>query len=337
MHWLMITQQLNPQANALSFVLRWVEELAARLDHLTIICQGKADIALPPNVTVYSMGKEQHASRIQQAARLTTLLRQITPQVDGIFCHMIPRYVLFAAPWVKIYRKPLLLWYVHQAASPELRLAAPLVDRILTAVPESFPLKPPKVRALGHGIDIEQFEPGTYHEDNPPEIVMVARLAHIKNHARLIEAAPPGVKLVFIGGAVPNEPDYPAQLQQQAANRGIALELTGNLLQNQVIEWVRGCTLSINLSPPGLFDKGALESMALGKVTLVNSHAFDPLIAGLPLLAQPDLATQLRDLLALSPSQREAMGQTLRERVAAQHALPGLMDRLVGQMRELTR
>ncbi len=101
MRWLMITRKLDPDNDRSGFVMRWIEALAARLDHLDVICQEHANPTLPDNVTIYSMGKESGAGRLTQARRLTSYLRTLTPQVDGVFCHMIPRYVLFAAPWAR--------------------------------------------------------------------------------------------------------------------------------------------------------------------------------------------------------------------------------------------
>ena len=61
MRWLMITRKLDPTDDRAGFVMRWIEALAARLDHLDVICQEHAYPALPANATVYSMGKESGA------------------------------------------------------------------------------------------------------------------------------------------------------------------------------------------------------------------------------------------------------------------------------------
>lgn len=328
----MITQKADPSDPLLGFTMGWIKGLAARLDHLTVICQERASaLDLPSNVTLYSMGKEKSAGRITQAWRLICLLQKLTPQVDGIFCHMIPRYVLFAAPW----RKPILLWYTHQKASLELKIAARLATRIATASPDSFPLKLSKVQVLGHGIDVERFHPLDVPENDPPEIALVARLSAIKNHPQLIEAAPSGAKLVFIGGGVPSELDYPATLARLAVERGVDLEITGALTPNQVIERLAHCIIAVNLSPPGLFDKAALESMLMGKITLVSNPDFAPLLEGYPLLVKNDLKTRLQEVLALSHDERRQIGLFLRQRTMAQHSLNGLMDRLVEVMKSL--
>jgi len=58
MHWIMITRKLDPDDDRTGFMMRWVETLASRLDHLNVICQETANPNMPENVRVYSMGKE---------------------------------------------------------------------------------------------------------------------------------------------------------------------------------------------------------------------------------------------------------------------------------------
>jgi len=188
MRWLMITQKLAPDDDFLGFMMRWVEKLAARLDHLDVICQEQRTTDLPPNVRAFSLGKERGAGRAAQALALTRYLRALVPQADGVFCHMIARYVLFAAPWARLHRKPLVLWYVHMQVSAELRLATALASHVLTAAPGSFPLSTPKLRVMGHGIDAADF-PIPQPEASPPEIVMLGRLARIKRQDWLLRAA----------------------------------------------------------------------------------------------------------------------------------------------------
>ncbi|PJF24674.1 MAG: hypothetical protein CUN53_16635, partial [Phototrophicales bacterium] len=103
---------------------------------------------------------------------------------------------------------------------------------------------------------------------------------------------------------------------------------------------MRGATVAVNLSPPGLFDKAALESMAVGTPTMVSSAGFDDLLGEYaPLLRIPDpeddraLADALRYVLALSMPERKAVGRALRERVVAAHSLDRLIPRLVSVLR----
>ena len=353
MRWLMITQKLAPDDDFLGFMMRWVEKLAARLDHLDVICQEQRTTDLPPNVRAFSLGKERGAGRAAQALALTRYLRALVPQADGVFCHMIARYVLFAAPWARLHRKPLVLWYVHMQVSAELRLATALASHVLTAAPGSFPLSTPKLRVMGHGIDAADF-PIPQPEASPPEIVMLGRLARIKRQDWLLRAASmvaatPGAgpfRVRLIGGAVEHEPDVPARLRALAESLDPPppVEFVGPLPHREALAALARCALAVNLTPPGAFDKSALEPMFAGKPTIVTTPDFLPLLGDhADRLYLPDdasdaaLAERLAALLALTPDERAAIGAELRERAQAAHSLDGLMDRIVALMREAAR
>ena len=347
MRWLMITRQLDPADDRTGFVMRWVQTLAARLDHLDVICQEHANPVLPDNVHLYSMGKESGAGRIGQAWNLLCHLRRLGPLADGVFCHMIPRYVLFAAPWTRLRGKPLLLWYTHPAATIELTMASRLATHILSAAEGSFPLETSKLHVMGHGIETEQFTPSD-HENDPPEIIMVGRLSRIKRLDWMLRAASLAqhqaapFRLIFVGGTVEHEPDYPAELEALAGRLDPipAVTFTGPIPHAQVAEMLRGCAFAANLTPPGSFDKAVLEALLSGKSALVTNPDFLPLL-GDDLLYLPtdadddDLAARLVKLLAMSPDDRIALGHDLRARTLAAHSLNGLMDRLVDLMQKV--
>jgi glycosyltransferase involved in cell wall biosynthesis len=348
MRWIMITRKLDPADDRTGFVMRWVEELAARLDHLDVICQEHAKPALPDNVRIYSMGKEIGIGRFGQAWNLIRHLRRLAPSADGIFCHMIPRYVLFAAPWFRFRGKPLLFWYTHPSATIELRIASRLATHILSAAPGSFPLETPRLHVMGHGIDTEQFTLSD-RENDPPEIIMVGRFSRIKRLDWMLRAASKvqhqtgPFRVIFVGGPVAHESDYPSELIALAGSLDLTptVTFTGPVPHAQVAAMLHDCALTVNLMPPGAFDKAALEGMLTGKPTLVTNPDFLPLLGDaadvlyLPTDASDgDLAGRLAHLLLMKPDERSVLGRNLRARTLEAHSLDGLMDRLVGLMRK---
>jgi glycosyltransferase involved in cell wall biosynthesis len=93
--------------------------------------------------------------------------------------------------------------------------------------------------------------------------------------------------------------------------------------------------VAVNFSPPGLFDKAALEGMACGVPILVSNLAFAPLLNGDSRLLtswplnEAEITTQLEILLSLSVEERQAIGTHLRTQVIEQHSLKALMQRLI--------
>lgn len=342
---LMLVQQMDERDWLRAFIVTWVRALAAHVDQLDVLTLENHGAAVPDNVRVYSMGKEQGKNRAREALNFHRHMTRLAPQADVIFSHMTPRYTWLAAPYAALFKKRQVLWFTHRYASPHLRLALAASWRITTATPESFPLASSKVRALGHGIDTDFYAPGdtTSVQSDPFYVVHVARLMPIKHQATLIRALAqvPQAHAVFVGDVPEGQETHAAYgqgLKQLAVDLGVAdrITFTGGLLAPGVRDWYRRAAVAVNLSPPGLFDKAVLESIATGTPTIVSSHAFDSLLgpeAPQVRLDSPDdvdgLASRLQQLQAQSPDERRAITLAQRERVIAAHSLERLMTRLV--------
>jgi glycosyltransferase involved in cell wall biosynthesis len=344
---LMTTRKVDEQDRRVAFAVRWVRALAARVEHLTVICQERGPAALPPNVTLTSLGKERGQGRARQLAAFYRATSGAVRRSDAIFCHMISRYAWLIAPLARLHGVPVVLWYIHRHANLELRLALALADRVVTAAPGSFPLESRKVIPVGHGIDTTLFHPADPSaEDSPPQVVMVARLSPIKHHRTMIEAAAllrerHGVKdVTFV--AVGDEPlesrGYRATLEAEIARRGLEghFRLMGAVPYEAVPDIYRRSAVALNLSPPGLFDKAALEAMLCARPVIVASTAFADLLgahADKLLIATPQdaegLAERLAALLKAGPDRRAQIGADLQRTAYQAHSLDGLMDRLV--------
>ena len=70
---------------------------------------------------------------------------------------MCPIYAVLAAPLARPLGVKVLLWYTHWSASRTLRLAERVSNGVLSVDRRTFPLDSPKVRAIGHGIDLAEF------------------------------------------------------------------------------------------------------------------------------------------------------------------------------------
>lgn len=325
----------------LSFTTHWLNRLAACYDHIDVITMRVGRLAVAPNVSVYSVGKERGYSEPRRLVEFYRILSRLLRQrpYAACFAHMMPLFATLGAPLLR--GVPSTLWYTHRQAHRTLRLATAASFRVVTAASDSFPLPTPKLRVIGHGIDTDFFAPDAQVVPaQPPVIVHVARLMPIKHQATLIRALAviPEARAIFIGDVPPGaDATYRTELEMLARELGVSerVSFAGNIPPEAVRDWNRRAALAVNLSPAGLFDKGALEGMAVGVPTIVASAAFDDVTGGDPRLYVPapddhaTLAARLRDLLALSAAERQQIGSAQRQRVIAAHSLDGLITRLV--------
>jgi glycosyltransferase involved in cell wall biosynthesis len=335
----MITQKVDLNDNALS-------ERVARL-HVLALSVGRHD--LPENVTLYSMGKERGASRL---GRFVNFNRVAAPlllrhRVDVAFVHMCPIYAILAAPWAKLVRVPIVLWFTHKSVNWKLKLAHWLVDRVVTASPESFRLPSDKVVVTGHGIDTDLFKPAEGpRPDRPFTVLSVGRISPIKDYETLIEAADilvnqqgqRNLRFVVVGDVgTPEQAAYREQLLAEVQQRRLrdCFEFMGGVPHRRVVEYYQQADLFVNLSRTDSLDKAVLEAMACGLVPLTSNIAFGPLLgtltSRLTFSAQDavNLARKLEQLAHLPEAERGALRKELRTMVVQQHSVHGLMDRLV--------
>ena len=160
MRLLFVTQKVDADHPVLAQTVDVVRELAARFESVDVLCDSVGRHDLPANVRLRTFGGP---TRVGRGARfLRVLAAAVLPRAtrpDAVFVHMVPLFVLLAAPLAKALRLPLLLWYTHWNASRSLRLALPLVDVVLSVSPGSFPLATSKLRPTGHAIDVVRFAP----------------------------------------------------------------------------------------------------------------------------------------------------------------------------------
>src|SRR5437660_9978359 len=147
-----LTQSVDPNHPVLAATIPKVRALAQRVDEVVVLAQSGSGEGLPRNVEVRTFGAATQAGR---AWRFERELAHALP-ADAVVAHMIPVYVLLAAPLVRPRRIPLLLWYTHWKASAKLRLAERLATAIVSVDRRSFPLESAKVRPIGHGIDVNE-------------------------------------------------------------------------------------------------------------------------------------------------------------------------------------
>lgn len=339
MNVLMVTPGLDDTNPKVGFARTWVRYLAARVERLHVIPVMGGD-SPAPNVQVHSLGRERGVGKPGRLRNLyrsvSSVLRQDRP--DVVFVHMLPLYVLLMAPLTRAYRVPLVMWFAYGRVDAALWLAHRLVDRVVTASPESFRLQSTKTVFLGHGIDTTQFSAGV--EASPPEVDVLAvnRIAPDKDLETLLRAvALAGASCRIVGATDERNRTYRASLDSLVDELGIGhlVHFAGPLPYEAMVEQYRAGALFVSTSLTGSVDKVVLEAMACERPVLTCNESFKDVLGdhGAALMfKQGDfrtLASKASQLLHMNMEARAQLGRELRAIVVRDHDLAGFMDRLL--------
>ena len=318
-----ITQSVDPGHPVLAATLPKIRALAERVDEVVVLAQSGDSAGLPENVDVRSFGS---AARVGRGVRFERELARALP-ADAVVAHMIPLYVLLAAPLVRPRRTPLLLWYTHWNATWKLRAAERLATAIVSVDRRSFPLPSAKVRAIGHGIDVNEFFCADRKLHEGLHALVLGRYSPAKGLPTILE----GVRRVDsvdveLHGAALNE-------RERAHRRELerfGFELGDALPRADLPRLFARADVLVNNMRAGAPDKVVYEAAAACLPVLASNPVFDELFGEYPLLFERDdpetLAGRLRWLASLSADERAEIGRALRDRVARRHSVETWAD-----------
>lgn len=343
---LLFNLRTDADDHILGFTTRWIQALAPYYGAIDVLTTHAGRIDVPENVRVFSVGREDNAGRFTRILRFYGILARLlaSHHYDACFAHMQPLFAAMAAPLLTLRGIRVTTWYTHRQMNQQVTWAERLSFRIVSAVPSSFPIETRKLRALGHGIDTEFFAPDPA-TPTQPRILYVARLTEIKRQHWLLQAAKDLPCEIVLVGDIPDGYDdqYKQRLLRLATDPSLLDQVifAGAQTPEQVRDWYHSATAAVNLSPPGLFDKAALEGMAAGLPVVVCNEAFTDLTGEYaPLLqiagAEDDnivaLQEALAHLLEMPADERTSIGAALRQRVIARHSLDKLVVKLISVM-----
>lgn len=345
-----VTQTVDADHPVLAQTVDIVGALALRCESVIVVCDSVKRHDLPGNVQFRTFGaglRVVRGLRFVRAIAASLLPRRTRP--DAVVVHMVPLFVLLAAPLTKLLRVPVLLWYTHWNASRALRLALPLVDVVLSVSGGSFPLSTPKLRATGHAIDVARFSPRTdTPAEEPLQLLALGRTARWKGYDTMVRAlellADRGVEArLEIRG--PQLTEDEAEHRRELAALVGASEVLRNrvrieppLARDEIPARLRAADALLSATQPReseTLDKVVYEAAACGVPVIASNAALDEFLAGLPLelrFRARDAESLAQTLLAFSAAgadvRREA-GAELRRRVVEGHSIDSWADAVV--------
>ena len=347
-----VTQTLDPDEPVLAQTIDLVRALADRVDRVAVVARRVTWSDAPENVSIETFDA---GSKLTRSAAFERALVSSLGEADGVLVHMVPEFALLAALPTRVRRIPLVLWYTHWHAGRLLRLATRLVDGVLTVGRASFPLDSPKVRPVGHAIDVETFAPIPLPAHaGPTRLLALGRTARWKGLDTLLDALEICVRdgieaTVQIRG--------PSLTSDEVAHR---LELATRVRRTSILEdrveilepvpraelpgLYGGADVVVSPNEPrsgATFDKVVFEAAACARPVVSTNEAFAPLLGGLSLelLAPPGnprrLAGVIGGVVRSGADERARVGNALRARVVREHSLEHWADATLRAIAEL--
>jgi glycosyltransferase involved in cell wall biosynthesis len=328
---LFITQQVDPRHPALAATVPKIAALAAQVDEVVVLADGAVPGVLPENCRIRTF---RAGSRAVRGMRFeTALARELLGLRGGaVVAHMCPIYAVLAAPLVRPLRIPLVLWFTHWRASDLLKAAERASSAVTSVDVRSFPLPSKKLRPIGHGIDLDEFPCSPPREGAGTRLLALGRYSTAKGLDVTVAAVPLAgdeVELHVHGPALSDdERAHRRELEQLVGELGVDGRVTiGDPVPRAELPALFAThDVLVNNMRAGAPDKVVYEAAAACVPVLASNPVFDELLEPELRFARErpeDLAERIR---ALAGAELDAVGRTLRERVATRHSVETWAD-----------
>lgn len=330
MRLLIVTQVVDAKDPYLSFFASWLREFSKLFSHIHVVCLKEGEHALPDNVSVHSLGKERHASRVRYIWRFFRYAWRFRREYDAVLVHMNQEYVLLAGWMWKLLGKPLYMWRNHYAGDMLTDIAASLCTKVFCTSKYSYTAKYKKTTLMPIGVDTALFSlvPDAMREAR--SILFFGRFAPSKRPEILVSAlrkisAP--FTASFYGSVLPEHSSYRGRVIESA--RGLPVRFFEGVPHTEAPRIFCAHDIYVNLGGTGMYDKTIFEAAACGCRVLAASRDFKER-AGERFSLREDGGDLAKKLEALLASAEEA---TLKEReemraLAKRESLATLGERL---------
>ncbi len=357
---LVITQKYDINDSNLGAFINWWDRLARQLEKVYILALEKQSEPTLSNMEVVSMGKERGVGFLEKIYGFYAGLFKVIGKTDAILVHMIPKYVILAAPVAFFYKKPIYMWYTGVAVHWQLRLAVVFCKKVFTAHEAGMRVNTKKRIITGHGINTDLFKMSNVKcQTSNVTVLSVGRITPSKGHDFVINAIADlinpiknsvsngvksgyNLKLKIVGGVIQNKhKKYLESLKKLAKNLQVEknIEFLGPVSYKDMPNCFKNTEILINAVTFGGLDKVILEAMAAGVIPLTSNSAFSDVLPGAfadDLIFKEkdseDLKNKLKNILNKKLYQNETLRSELRNVVVEKHNLDNLIIRITEEM-----
>lgn len=279
----MLVPEINENHTALAHLPTWIRKIAEKVDELVVFTLNfDQNTIFPNNVKIICPASE---NKISFFLKINYYIFKNTIKSDGIFCLMYPILTIWASPYAKIFRKPIITWYAHAAIPKKLKLVHFLTNIIVTSSEDGCRIKSKKIRIIGQAIDTNKFTPVSTNDKEIKKILYLGRISPIKGIENLIKAADvlinkkkiQNIKFSIVGD-IPfeSEKDYLQSLNELITKNQLDnyFEFIGSVSYSNIEKYYQDCDLFVNPSLAGSLEKTVLEAMSSGKIVITSNEAY---------------------------------------------------------------
>lgn len=337
MRLLVVTQVVDRNDTFLGFFHRWLEEFSTRYEHIHVICLKEGDHALPSNVTVHSLGKEDSVSRMTYVVRLFRFVWGLRREYDAVFVHMNQEYVLLAGWLWKLIGKRIYLWRNHYAGGFFTDIAAMFATKVFCTSKHSYTIKYAKTVVMPVGIDTSIFR--QKGERTPHSILSLGRIAPSKNIEVILQALKTlkdqgaDFTATICGDALPQDLEYHESLRHFVTDEGLAQQVrfVAGIPNTETPTVFSAHQIFVNASASGMFDKTIFEAAACGALSVASSKDYaekaDPRLV-FKEKDVADLSRRLAEIFSLDTPALSALQRSSEDAILT-HSLAALSSKLV--------
>ncbi len=278
---LVITQKVDKNDSVLSFFHRWLEEFSKNFEQVSVICLEKGESALPENVKVFSLGKEQknlqftiyNLQKIRYILRFYKYIWTLRYEYDAVFVHMNQEYVLLGWKLWKLLGKRVYLWRNHAKGSLWTRLAVVLSHKVFYTSPQSFTAKFKNAVQMPVGIDTDFFKPDPSVARIPNSVLFLGRISPVKKVLEFITWLEGTDYTATIAGPILPEDKAYGEVVQHRVLHNARIKMVGSVTQKGAQKLYQTHEIYVNKTPAGSFDKTIFEAAACGMKLVVSNPA----------------------------------------------------------------